>query len=42
MSQDRLGSHWPSFEAIEDQFNQALEENLDPRGPETLFDYVAQ
>jgi SAM-dependent methyltransferase len=30
-----------AFDRIEEQFNQALDESLNPAGPESLYDYVA-
>ena len=30
-----------AFDRIEEQFNQALDESLDPAGPEVLYEYVA-
>jgi SAM-dependent methyltransferase len=31
-----------AFDIVEEQFNTALDESLDPVGPEALYDYVAQ
>ena len=30
-----------AFDLVEEQFNEALDESLDPAGPEVLYDYVA-
>ncbi len=37
-----LGPSYDAFPRIEDAFHQALEESLDPRGPDVLYDLLAE
>jgi SAM-dependent methyltransferase len=41
MSTQRLHESYDEFPRIEEDFHEALEESLDPRGPDALYDLVA-